>query len=211
MPVPSPRALGAAVLLACAAAAGAARPAAAQVAVAYYAGTPDPAAFSTLTGADFSGLTPACARTVSAIDFPSASSLAAICGPGAGVDGFSESARFLGALVAPAVGVYQLRVFNDDGFALFVNGTLAINRFHDDWQPDGLFHAVALQAGVNPFQLDYYANAASFSFLRVELPAGVSYATATSTVPEPSTVALLGGGLAVLGAAARRRRASLRA
>ena len=191
-------------LLLAAAVAGAAS---AQVSVSYYVGTPNPATFSTTTGADFGGLALACTANVAAVDFPSATSLAGICGgPNATVNGFGESARFTGAFLAPTAGSYTFRVFNDDGFALFVNGSLAVNRFHDDYQPEGLLHTVQLQAGINPFQIDYYANNASFSFLDVELPTGVAYATAVSTVPEPATVALLGGGLAVLGAVAGRRR-----
>ncbi|WP_284352977.1 PEP-CTERM sorting domain-containing protein [Roseisolibacter agri] len=188
--------------------AAAAGTAAAQVGVSYYTGAPNPATFSTTTGADFGGLTLACTANVAAVDFPSAASLAGICG-GPAVNGFGESARFLGALHAPTAGSYVFRIFNDDGFALFLNGSLAVNRFHDDYQPNGVLYTLQLQAGLNPFQLDYYANEASFSFIDVELPTGVTYASAAaSTVPEPATVALLGGGLAVLGAVARRRRAA---
>ena len=57
---------------------------------------------------------------------------------------------------------------------------------------------------------DWYLNASGTDFGIRTSPGGSATLTITSAVPEPATTALLLGGLALVGAAARRQRAQPR-
>lgn len=103
-------------------------------------------------------------------------------------------ARFVGSLVVATAGDYNLTLNADDGDALAINGVLV----RSDWfaKPNGPgSFTVALNAGGNPFVLDYFQGPCCNAFVELLPGAGVDV---IPVVPEPATFALTALGLAAL-------------
>ena len=103
------------------------------------------------------------------------------------------------ALYVAGAGTYASTLTSDDGSQLFIDGGLVV----DDGGPHGPQSAtgsVALTAGAHSLEIQYFECCGNpASGLDLTIPAGTSY------TPEPSSLALLGTGIAGLAGVIRRK------
>lgn len=110
-------------------------------------------------------------------------------------------AEITGFLHVGSSGEFPLYLGSDDGAYLFVNDQLVISRPGD--QSYGVTIVdVALPEGYSTFRIAYYNGPCCGTGLTLEADDRVTI----TPVPEPSTYALMAGGLALVGAGARLRR-----
>ena len=89
-------------------------------------------------------------------------------------------ADFTAYLTVAAAGIYNIQLISDDGAYLFVNGSMAINN-GGDRPPSGPTVGVYLNAGSNPFELQYRENGWGTQGVDLNLPSGVTFAAAPAT------------------------------
>jgi MYXO-CTERM domain-containing protein len=124
--------------------------------------------------------------------------------------GDSFGGRFAGLLTVQSAGLYQLTIDADDGDQLVVNGSVVTTSWFAKASGPGLVGSINLNAGANPFILDYFQGPATQGFISLALGPGIVVSPTPdgpSVTPEPQTWALLATGLAAV-AAWRRRRAA---
>ncbi len=112
-------------------------------------------------------------------------------------------AEITGFLYAGTAGEFPLYLGSDDGAYLFVNGNLVISRPGDQSYAETIVD-VALPEGYSTFRIAYYNGPCCNTGLTFSADDRVTI----TPVPEPSTYALMAGGLALVGAGARLRRKS---
>jgi beta-glucosidase len=113
-----------------------------------------------LTGQYYNNMTltgdPVLTRTDPNVDFSWGANSAV--SPGTGVNSTQWSAKWTGAITAPATGAYTFSLTSDDGSRLFVGGQQII----DNWRDQGAnteTGTVTLTAGQSvPVEVDYYQN-----------------------------------------------------
>lgn len=113
----------------------------------------------------------------------------------------SFGAEITGFLYTGASGDFPLYLGSDDGAYLFVNGNLVISRPGDQSYSESIVD-VALPEGYSTFRIAYYNGPCCGARLTFSADDRVTI----TPVPEPSTYALMAGGLALVGAGARLRR-----
>ncbi|MGI8509122.1 MAG: PEP-CTERM sorting domain-containing protein [Gemmatimonadaceae bacterium] len=142
-------------------------------------------------------------------DPTSQNTLAGMC-PGTMASDFQHNfaIKFTGVFNAATTGIYSGTFNSDDGTILTVNGSQVFNNYVTQGGGPGLV-PITLQAGANPFQLDYFENNFGGANVSVSLGQGLTWSppsVTTTTTPEPSSMALLGTGLISLVPMVRRRR-----
>jgi hypothetical protein len=112
-------------------------------------------------------------------------------------------ADITGELSVAATGIYDIQTVSDDGSYMYIDGNLVVNNggLHGPNAADGL---VFLTAGNHSFDVQYLEIFWPEAGMDVNLPQGITY-----TTPEPSSLALVGFGIASLVGFIRKRGASL--
>jgi len=123
--------------------------------------------------------------------------------PGWPVAAQTFGAEITGFLYVGSSGEFPLYLGSDDGAYLFVNGDLVISRPGDQSYGESIVD-VALPEGYSTFRIAYYNGPCCATGLTFIADDRVTI----TPVPEPSTYALMAGGLALVGAGARLRRKS---
>ena len=116
-------------------------------------------------------------------------------------------ARLTGFFTAPTAGSFQFDLNHDDGVVMTIGGATVYSRWPGGTNPAPFF--VSLLQGENSFTIDYANTACCNAFLDVRTPNGVTMSPrnpASTTVPEPATVVLMGAGLAGMMLMVRRGR-----
>ena len=84
-----------------------------------------------------------------------------------------------GTLTASAAGTYSFSLHSDDGSQLFIDGMLVVDNGgpHNQNTVSGSLY---LTAGSHPFEIQFFENGYDDSGLDLNLPSGISYASASS-------------------------------
>jgi len=188
----------------------------AQLSITFYNSFPATAPDPTMPFAGGSVLCTASAAgsaTGIVLDFSNAALVNSLCGAGASArinNGLSFGARITGSFVVGSAGTYNANINTDDGDVLTINGVTQNSAWFTKGGGPGAV-TLNLIGGTNPFTLDYFQGPCCGAFINIAVGSGVTVSPPTppsTTTPEPATVVLMAGGLAGVGAVARRRRSA---
>ncbi len=102
-------------------------------------------------------------------------------------------ADFTAYLTVAAAGIYNIQLISDDGSYLFVNGSMAISN-GGDHPAGGPTVGVYLNAGSNPFELQFRENGWGTQGVDMNLPSGVTFAAVPATTNSYTWVGPEAGG-----------------